>query len=63
MGVPGRGAMGPGILDLGGVPKEEIGLSRGRIGLGTADGRGEFTEGLIALPGGRGPKLEPWFGP
>ena len=46
MGVPGLGIMGPGILDLGGVPKEDGGLrGRGRRGLAPRAGLGELTGG------------------
>ena len=44
MGVPGLGIMGPGILDLGGVPTNEEG-GRGTSGLPPKAGLGELTEG------------------
>ena len=47
MGVPGLGIMGPGILDLGGVPKEDGGLrGLGRRDLAPKAGLGEFFASL-----------------
>ena len=50
IGVPGLGIMGPGILDLGGFPKEDGGLrGRGRGGLAPEAGLGGGLDIFLGL--------------